>query len=249
MKYKNLVDFIRTVSRQERLKKALVAVSGGIDSATSLALTVKALGSKSVYPIILPYGLRNNEGARDARAFISTLSIPAKNIVTIDIQPAVDAACAWDKNMDEARKGNVMARIRMVLLYDLVKKHSALVVGTENKTERLLGYYTRYGDEASDIEPLRNLYKTQVYELARNLKVPEKILHKAPSAGLWIGQTDEKEFGFTYVEVDTILSLHVDQHMTKKDLARRGFKKSLLDRIWYWIEKGKQKERLPVVQI
>lgn len=249
MKYKNLVSFIRNAFLQEGLKKALVAVSGGVDSATSLALTVRALGWANVYPVLLPYGVLNDEGTRDARSFISALSIPAKNIITINIQSAVDAASSWDKGIDEARRGNIMARMRMVFLYDLVKKIGALVVGTENRTEHLLGYYTRYGDEASDVEPLRHLYKTQVYELARYLKVPEKILSKAPSAGLWQGQTDEKEFGFTYKEVDTILSLHFDDKFSRKALEQKDYKKELLDRIWYWIEKGKQKERLPVVQM
>lgn len=242
-----LVDFIQTIFHREKLNKALVAVSGGVDSATSFLLTVKALGANCVYPVLLPYGALSRQASADAQLLISTVSIPKQNILTINIQPAVDAVSSWDPSIDEGRRGNIMARMRMVMLYDLVKKHQALVVGTENKTEHLLGYYTRYGDEASDIEPLRHLYKTQIYQLARYINVPRKILQKAPSAGLWSGQTDEGEFGFTYQEVDKILSLHFDDQISCKALERRGFQKSLLDRVWYWIEKGQQKERLPVV--
>ena len=140
-----------------------------------------------------------------------------------------------------------MARMRMVVLYDLAKAMPALVIGTENKTEHLLGYYTKFGDEASDIEPLRHLYKTQVYELARYLDVPEKILSKPPTAGLWEDQTDEGEFGFTYKEVDEVLFLHFDQHVSKEAIIKRGYNKKTIERMWWWIEKGRFKDRLPVI--
>lgn len=244
---KQLVRFIRMTFRRERFDNALIAVSGGVDSAASLALVVHALGANKVHPVFLPYGTLNKEGTIDAFEFAKSLIVPSNNIHTINIQSFVDPIIALDPHMDTLRRGNIMARIRMIVLYDLTKKLTALVVGTENKTEHLFGYYTRFGDEASDIEPLRHLYKTQVYALARHLDVPEKILHKAPSAGLWKGQTDEREFGFTYQEVDKVLSLHFDEHVTRTKLERQGFKKSLLDRMWYWIEKGEQKERLPVI--
>ena len=153
----------------------------------------------------------------------------------------------YDKKMDEGRRGNVMARTRMVILFDLAKKMGALVVGTENKTEHLLGYYTRFGDEASDIEPIRNFYKFQVYKLAKYLGIPKYIIQKAPSAGLWLGQTDEGEFGFTYKEADEVLFLITEKGYTQKQLLAKGHPQSLLKRLQWWIDKGSFKARLPKV--
>ena len=243
-----LIAFMRDVFQKEGFTNAVIGLSGGIDSATSLALTVCALGKDNVYPVVLPYGSLNSEGTKDAQIVIDWLKIPEKHVRIIDIQPIVVAAvAAIDPKMDDGRKGNVMARMRMVALYDFAKALPALVVGTENKTEHLLGYYTKFGDEASDIEPLRNLYKTQVYELARSLGVPKKILTKPPTAGLWKGQTDEGEFGFTYKQVDEVLALHVDQHASKKEIIQKGYNKKTIERMWWWIEKGKFKDRLPII--
>ena len=136
--------------------------------------------------------------------------------------------------------------MRMIVLFDLSKKLRALVVGTENKTEHILGYYTRFGDEASDIEPLKHLYKFQVYELARYLKIPDYIVSKPPSAGLWAGQTDEGELGFTYEQADTILSLYFDRHLSKQAIYDKGYDRTLVDRIWQWVEKGTIKDHLPI---
>ena len=240
------IAFIKDVFRNEKYTNAVIGVSGGIDSATSLTLTVGALGKNNVYPVLLPYGSLHEQGTKDAQVVIDWLGIPKKNVRTVPIKPMVDAAeVALDCAMDEGRKGNVMARIRMVVLYDFAKAIPALVVGTENKTEHLLGYYTKFGDEASDVEPLRHLYKTQVYELARHLGIPKKILTKPPTAGLWQGQTDEGEFGFTYRQADTILSLFIDEHKTKKQIVVMGFNKDLIERMWWWIDKGALKARLP----
>ncbi|KKU86614.1 MAG: NH(3)-dependent NAD(+) synthetase [Candidatus Gottesmanbacteria bacterium GW2011_GWA2_47_9] len=198
-----LIAFINDVFRKEGYTNAVIGVSGGIDSAISCTLAVRALGATHIYPVLLPYGKLNNQGTRDAQMMMKWLKIPEEHVRTVDIQPMVDAAVKTiDSAMDEGRRGNIMARMRMVVLYDLAKAMPALVVGTENKTEHLLGYYTKFGDEASDVEPLRQLYKTQVYELARYLDIPKKILAKPPTAGLWEGQTDEGEFGFTYREVE-----------------------------------------------
>lgn len=241
-----LIVFIRDSFGKEGYDKAVIGVSGGIDSTTSAVLATRALGADHVYPVLLPYGNLNEEGEQDARLIVDWLKIPEKNVRLVDIKPMVDSAVATlDAHMDDGRKGNVMARTRMIVLYDFMKALVALVVGTENRTEHLLGYYTKFGDEASDIEPLRNLYKTQVYELARHLRVPRKFIEKAPTAGLWVGQTDEGEFGFSYAQVDEILSLHVDEGMSRKDLEAR-FDRALLDRMWWWIEKGSLKYRLPL---
>lgn len=242
-----LIAFIKDVFRNEKYTNAVIGVSGGIDSATSLTLTVGALGRNNVYPVLLPYGSLNDQGTKDARVVIDWLGIPKKNVRTVPIKPMADAAeLVLDSTMMEAgRKGNVMARMRMVVLYDFAKAMPAMVVGTENKTEHLLGYYTRFGDEASDVEPLRHLYKTHVYELARYLGIPKKILTKPPTAGLWEGQTDEGEFGFTYKDADTILSLFIDEHKTKKQIVAMGFNKDIIERMWWWIDKGALKARLP----
>lgn len=230
-----LIQFIKTTCAREGYTNAVIGLSGGVDSATSCALTVKALGVAHVYPVLLPYGLLNVQDTRDARLVINWLKIPSDHVHEINIQPMVDAAlAALDSRMDEGRRGNVMARMRMVALYDVRKALPALVVGTENKTEHVLGYYTEFGDEASDIEPLWSLYKTQVYKLAEFLGVPKQILKKQPSAGLWKGQTDEGEFGFSYQEVDEVL-----------ETGTKGHDPALLTKIHWWMEKGAFKNRLP----
>jgi len=241
-----LVQFIQSTFRRLEYKNALIGVSGGIDSAVSLTLTARALGTKHVYPVILPYGRLNDEGSKDAEMLITKLNIPSGNVIQKDIAPLVDPIVSLDPAMDVIRQGNIMARMRMVILFDLSKKLNALVVGTENRTEHLLGYYTRFGDAASDIEPLRHLYKAQIYELARYLNIPEKILTKPPSAGLWKGQTDEGEFGFTYKEVDGILSLYADKHLSKQAICKKGHNRQLVEKIWWWIEKGNLKDSLAI---
>ncbi len=242
---KKIVSFIRDVCKKEGYKDVLIAVSGGVDSATSLTLAIKALGKEHVYPVFLPYGKLNDEGTRDAKLVINTFKIPNKQVMAIDIKPYVDSMVGKDKSMDEGRRGNVMARMRMVVLFDLSKKLNRLVIGTENKTEHLLGYYTRFGDEASDIEPIRSLYKTQVFQLAKFLSVPEKIIKKAPTAGLWEAQTDEGEFGFSYKIADEILYWHYDKKLSKRQIIAKGYDKKTIERLWWWLEKGEFKDRLP----
>lgn len=240
-------NFILSVCEKESILSVLVGLSGGIDSATSLTLSAKALGIEHVYPVLLPCGNLNGQEVKDAQLIIKELAIPQKQVRIIDIKPYVDSLASYDKSFDEIRLGNIMARIRMIILYDLSRKHNFLVVGTENKTEHLLGYYTRFGDEASDIEPLRGLYKTQVYMLAKHLKVSNKILTKPPTAGLWEGQTDEEEFGFSYIFADEILCLLTEKKMSKDEILARGYDKTIIERVWWWIEKGNFKERVPYV--
>jgi NAD+ synthase len=243
-----ITRFIQSSFKSAKCTDAVIGLSGGVDSAVSCAFAVRALGKAHVFPLLLPYGTLSRQSVVDARMVISWLSIPEKNVRTADITSMANTAIEnLDPTMDEGRRGNIMARMRMIVLYDAAKTHRALVLGTENKTEHLLGYYTKFGDEASDIEPLRHLYKTQVYQLARFLGIPEGIATKAPTAGLWEGQTDEGELGFTYKEVDTILALHVDQHKSRKEIEAMGYTKKLLDRMWHWITKGTYKQRAPYV--
>lgn len=243
---KKIVSFIRLACKRVKNKNVLVAVSGGVDSATSLALAVRAIGLKYVHPVFLPYGRLNAQGTSDALMVIKAFKIPPTQVTNVDITPFVDNIIKYDPSMNEVRKGNVMARIRMVILYDLSKKLNSLVIGTENKTEHLLGYYTRFGDEASDIEPIRGLYKTQVYKLAAYLKVPQKILKIAPTAGLWEGQTDEGEFGFSYKFADEVLYLFKEKNLSKEEIISKGYDKKIVDRLWWWIDKGEFKDRLPL---
>lgn len=244
-KSEEIVRFIQESCKTEKYERGLVGVSGGVDSATSLIVAVTALGKEHVFPVLLPYGNLHGEHMEDAWFLIDSLGIPKKQVNVIEITSLADAAIATDPDMDDIRKGNIMARMRMVILFDLHKKLNGLVLGTENKTEHLLGYYTRFGDEASDIEPLRSLYKTQVFSLAEYLGVPDKILQKPPSAGLWPGQTDEDEFGFSYKTVDEILYWYHEKGLSKTEIIKNGFAQKLVNRIWWWVEKGETKTRLP----
>jgi NAD+ synthase len=241
------VDFIKRAFSRAGFSRAVIALSGGIDSATSCALAVRALGAANIFPVLLPYAHLNDQGTRDAELVVKLVRIPAGNCVTLNIAPIADAAISLDPTMDQIRRGNIMARSRMMVLFDQAKNRQALVIGTENKTEHLLGYYTRFGDEASDVEPLRNLYKTQIYTLAKFLEVPEPILTKKPTAGLWVGQTDEAEFGFTYADADEILSRFYDQHESAQVIAAAGFSPELVQKVLTRATNYAFKHELPIV--
>lgn len=242
-----LIQFLETSFETAGFERAVIALSGGVDSSTSATLIARALGAKNVYPLLLPYGNLNLQAVTDARLVTKTLGIPPINVTEINIQPFVDPMVALDPSMDKIRRGNIMARVRMILLYDAAKKRNALVVGTENKTEHFLGYFTRFGDEASDIEPLRNLYKTEVYALARELKLPEKILKKAPTAGLWERQTDEGEFGFTYKEADEILTMIVDKKQSIDEVVLKGYDRATVEKVVKRMKENNFKHHLPLL--
>lgn len=259
-----LTKFIEDTVHSAGFKQVVVAVSGGIDSACAVSLAVKALGPGTVYALLLPYKGEQIDDATRARNWLTQLNIPKENVSEINIGGTVDEAIKssdsryppslkfrWASQLsdrdEKIRIGNIMARARMIVLFDLAKRLNVLVLGTENKSEHLLGYFTRFGDEASDIEPLRNLYKTEVFELANYLNVPEKIINQTPTAGLWIGQTDEGEFGFTYKEADEVLWGLYEAKISETELIKQGIKPEVIYKVKNWVKKVDFKHRLPYI--
>lgn len=213
--------FIKRTLHKTNHENVIIAVSGGIDSATSLNLLYKALPKKNIFVVHLYYFEKSIEQFREV---IDPLSLPEENILLYSIKDIVDATVQnVSAENDSIRTGNIMARIRMIHVFDLAKKHKALVCGTENRSEYHLGYFTRFGDAASDFELINHLYKTQVRQLASYLRVPQSIIDAAPSAGLWEGQTDEQEMGFSYEEADPVLYLYFDKNKPIEEIKQEGF--------------------------
>ena len=202
-----ITAFLRTELHRIGYKKGVVGLSGGLDSATVLFLLVRAIGAENAIAVIMPHEVSSPQSVEDARAVADMLGVKKYEI---DITPMVEAYFKIMPTEDRILRGNKMARERMSILYDISAREKALVIGTSNKSEILLGYGTLFGDLASAINPLGDLYKTQVRQLAAYLGVPERILKKPPSAELWRGQTDEDELGITYEEADKILYSLVD---------------------------------------
>ena len=184
--------------------KAILGLSGGIDSALVAYLCARALGPKNVYAIRMPYASSSASSLSDAQRIVDGLGINAE---TIEITDAVDGYLKHAPDADARRKGNVMARMRMLILFDQSARRNALPVGTGNKTERLMGYFTWHADDTPPVNPIGDLFKTQVWALARHLGVPNEVVDKAPSADLEANQTDEGDLGITYAKADRILNL------------------------------------------
>ncbi|MDE2025418.1 MAG: NAD+ synthase [Patescibacteria group bacterium] len=244
----SISSWIAETVKNAEFANVVIGLSGGIDSALSTTLAVSALGSDHVYPLLLPYKDMHTKALSDAVDVIQFLKIPTEHVTQIDIAESVDATLTHMKNIDDIRRGNVMARVRMIYLFDFAKKYTALVCGTENKTEHYLGYFTRFGDEASDIEPIRNLYKTEVWEMAKELGISQQIIEKAPTAGLWEGQTDEKELGFSYQEADTVLRYYFDEHLTFEQInAKKVVREQTISAILERVRKNEFKHALPYI--
>ena len=241
---KVLTRFIREELNKHGFKKGILGLSGGLDSAVCACLAARALGPRNVLGLIMPYGDSFSADVRDAEKWGHFLGIRTQ---TIDIAPQVDAYFAAQPTQSRILRGNKMARERMSILYDYSAREKALILGTSNKTELLIGYGTIHGDMASGVNPLGDLYKTQVRELARYLGVPASILRKAPTAGLWSGQTDEQELGLTYSEIDEILENLVEKRRTLPDMVKDGFKPSIVRRIALMIRNSEFKRKLPPI--
>lgn len=255
-----IINFLKTVFRQQKIDKAVIGLSGGVDSAVALYLLKEVLKPENIFVCHLYY-FRPHTALVD-KILVST-KIPKKNIKFASIKTTVDrlhclkfdrwherkgsrqradeqSKCESNPGGKETRdricqilKGNITVRTRMIILFDLAKRIGGLVCGTENKSEKLLGYFTRFGDAASDIEPINSLYKTQVLKLAEYLKVPKEIIGQKPTAGLWQGQTDEDELGFTYKEADQVLNLYFDKKLSLEEIKKQGYKnvRKIIDRV------------------
>lgn len=240
---KKIVAFLKKTFQRQGLKKAVIGLSGGIDSMVSFYLLKKCLPVENIIVMHMYY---TPPDFASAKKVLKESMLPSQNIHQLSIKKPVDELAKLlekGKAIGKIRTGNIKARIRMIMLFDLAKKHHALVAGTENKSEHLLGYFTRFGDQAADIEPIEHLYKTQVFQLAKHLGVPSEIINKAPSAGLWKGQTDEKEFGFTYNDADQVLYLLIDKKMSIKEIEKMGFKNA--KNILAWRKKNLFKHQAP----
>jgi NAD+ synthase len=242
---KVLTGFIDNEVRKAGFHRVVVGLSGGVDSSLSAYLAAEALGPANVWGILMPYRTSSPESAEHASMVVQALGI---NSLTVEITPMVDAYFGIFPDADQLRRGNKMARERMTILFDHSARLGALVLGTSNKTELLLGYGTLYGDMASAVNPLGDLYKTQVRQLSRHLGVPTVIVEKQPSADLWEGQTDEAELGFTYEEVDKVLCLLVDQRYEVGDvIAECLFDEKFVRAVARKMQASQYKRRLPVI--
>jgi len=239
-----LEHFIREEITKVGFHRAVVGLSGGIDSATTCALCARALGPENVLAVRMPYRTSSPSSLEDAQAVIDLFGVRSE---TVDITPMVEPLFQRFPDMDKRRRGNVMARERMIILYDQSVAFGGLVVGTGNKTEQLLGYTTLFGDSACAINPLGDLYKRQVRQLAAYLGIPEPILKKPPSADLWVGQTDEGELGFTYDEADQILYLIFDARWTVEEVVELGFPRPLVQGIVERVRRNQYKRMPPVI--
>lgn len=238
-----LVQFLREEVHSAGFQRAVLGVSGGIDSALVAALCARALGKENVAGILMPYRTSNPDSEAHGRLLCESLGISHRRV---DISAMADGYLASEPKADRLRRGNVMARCRMIVLYDQAAAERALVIGTSNKTELLLGYTTQFGDSASALNPIGDLYKHQVYQLARHLALPAPLVDKAPSADLFEGQTDEGELGFRYADVDRLLYFMVDERYGEEDLVRAGFALDFVRKIVARIA-GTQFKRVPPI--
>jgi NAD+ synthase len=247
-----IVRFIRAQLEQTGFRRLVVAVSGGVDSATVAFLCGRAVPAEDLLALLLPHRSSSRHSEDDARAVVDALGCRSERI---DISPMVDPMLA---TMDQpsarietdalnVRRGNVMARQRMIVLYDRSAAFDALVAGTSNKTELLLGYSTLWGDMAAALLPIGDLYKSQLRSVATHLGVPRQVLDKAPTADLWPGQTDEAELGATYDQLDRILYALVDRRWTRARIVAAGCDSTLVDLVARRVARFEYKRQMPPI--
>lgn len=235
--------FIRRRLDESGASGIVLGVSGGIDSALTLKLCCEAAGGRKVRAIYMPYGHFDSSERERTEGFVRSLGA---SFDMIDISPLVDVARKFAAQ-DRKILGNVMARTRMLLLYTIANSGNLLVAGTSNKSELLTGYFTKYGDGASDFCPIGDLYKTEVRELAREMDIPVYFLEKVPTAGLWKGQTDEGELGISYEELDVLLKLFEEGYSPASISAREGFQPEKVEKVWSLLDRSRHKRRLPLI--
>ena len=242
--HNELVEFLKENFKKAGFSKAVLGLSGGIDSALVAYLLRDALGKENVLAIMMPYKSSNPDSLNHAKLVIEDLKINSK---TIEITDMIDAYFKNEKEATSLRMGNKMARERMSILFDYSSKENALVVGTSNKTEIYLGYSTQFGDSACALNPIGDLYKTNIWDLSRYLKIPNELIEKKPSADLWEGQTDEQEMGLTYKEADQVLYRMLEENKTVEEVLGEGFNKDLVDNIVRRMNRSEYKRRMPLI--
>jgi NAD+ synthetase len=238
-----LVAFLQSEFRRRRFTRAVVGMSGGVDSAVTGFLCARAFGPENVVAVRMPYRTSSPQSLEHAQLVIDQLGLESR---TMDISAAVDGYLALEPDADASRRGNVMARMRMIVLFDLSAKYHALPVGTGNKTERLFGYFTWHADDSPPINPIGDLFKTQVWQLARYLGVPDVIVNKPASADLIQGQTDEGDFGISYAQADEILNWLLSGYQPDEIVAR-GFAPADVQLVRKRLDSTHWKRRLPTV--
>lgn len=239
-----LTGFIKSEVTRVGYSRAVIGLSGGIDSALSFALAVEALGAENVLAVRMPYKSSSSDSLEHAQMLTDQFKVRSK---TIEITDMVEPLFARDSQISKERKGNMMARWRMIVLYDQSEVFKGLIIGTSNKTEILLGYTTMWGDMASALNPIGDLYKTQVRQLSRALGIPPAIVDKAPSADLWVGQTDEGELGFTYEEVDKLLYLLIDQRFSPQECVEEDYDEKFVNSVMTRIRRNQFKRMMPPI--
>jgi NAD+ synthase len=237
-------EFIRGQLRQAGFERAVLGLSGGIDSALVAFLTAEAIGAERLLCVLMPYRTSSPESLADAGEVVKRLGAPSE---VVEITPMVDGYFAADADASPLRRGNFMARMRMAVLYDRSATWGGLVVGTGNKTETLIGYTTLFGDSACAFNPIGDLYKSQVRQMAAAMGVPEAVIRKAPSADLWPGQTDESEAGFSYPLLDRLLYWRIDKRRSVEEMAELGFDPALVERVDRMVAGSEFKRQVPPV--
>jgi NAD+ synthase len=239
-----IIGFIQNETTRAGFSRAVIGVSGGVDSALACFLVARALGGENVLAVRMPYKTSSQASLDHAQLVIDKTGVQS---MTIPISDIADGLINQFQDMSKVRQGNIMARSRMIVLYDCSVAFNGLVVGTGNKTEILLGYCTVYGDSACSFNPIGDLYKAQIRQLSQALGVPDVIIDKAPTADLWAGQTDEGELGFTYEEVDQLLYLLVDERYTPDKCIQAGFDKKFVETVVKRIQRFHFKRVMPPI--